>query len=451
MISTQALPSLADARDTAALGTGATSMKPIIRAAIYAALFIVAMKGIVALALEGQNVTPIWIASAILAWALISSPTRDWALVAGFAAIAHIAMAVLDGLSPATAAIYFTANVGGPLLCATLMRWQGITMDFEERGEVFRFLGLAGIIAPAASSAVIAIGTMVNPSRFELEDLGVWFLADALSYVVFIPIFHSIATGAWRSLLEDRVRVKAVILFGILIAMHIAGWYMPALIHNFWTIALVPYLVLMAFELGSAGASLAIAITAIGLLGNGLVVERPADAFLNTSVYLLASQFYIAAVATCLLPLAAALEEKNRLYEKASEALGDAQAAWGSLIAAEAHYRLIADNAGDMVMRIGLDGHIIFASPACRIIRDDVASLEGDDITDLIHPDDAQRASQDLRAFIAESVLDSPHSLSVRMKSAQGAWLAMDIRATLVGAKGPEPEEMIVVLREVNA
>ena len=37
------------------------------------------------------------------------------------------------------------------------------------------------------------------------------------------------------------------------------------------------------------------------------------------------------------------------------------------------------------------------------------------------------------------------------MKSAQGAWLAMDIRATLVGANGPEPGEMIVVLREVNA
>ncbi len=104
-----------------------------------------------------------------------------------------------------------------------------------------------------------------------------------------------------------------------------------------------------------------------------------------------------------------------------------------------------------MVMRVGLDGHIIFASPACRLIREDVASLEGDDISDLMHPDDAPKADADMRAFIARGVIDEPYSISFRMKSAQGAWLPMNIRATLVGTQGPQPEELIIVLRQVTA
>ena len=110
-----------------------------------------------------------------------------------------------------------------------------------------------------------------------------------------------------------------------------------------------------------------------GLLAYALFSSETTRRGMDPADYIVSVQVYLAALVACILPLAAALAEKQKLYETASEALGDAQAAWGSLIAAEAHYRLIADNAGDMVMRVGLDGHIIFASPACRLIREDVA------------------------------------------------------------------------------
>jgi hypothetical protein len=56
-----------------------------------------------------------------------------------------------------------------------------------------------------------------------------------------------------------------------------------------------------------------------------------------------------------------------------------------------------------------------------------------------------------MRAFIARGVVDEPYSISFRMKSARGAWLPMNIRATLVGTHGPQPEELIIVLRQVTA
>ena len=286
-----------------------------VRGLIYAVLFVLAMELSVDLARFGANVTPVWIASAIFAWALLSSRTREWPMLAGLFIAAHIARAIYVGDNAVNELLYLTLNIGAPLLCAGLLRWSGNALEFEDRASVVRFLLIAGLAAPAASVMVVAAGSFISPQRFDLADIGTWFLAESLSYVVFLPIFCSIGSGAWRQLVSPRLRTKAVILLSILIAAEIAAWYMPGRIHNFFTIAAVPYLVLVAFELGSAGASAAIAIVAITMLGNGLLVPRPPGAPLDTADYLLATQFYIAAIATCVLPLVAALDEKNRLYE----------------------------------------------------------------------------------------------------------------------------------------
>ncbi len=423
----------------------------IVRGVIYAALFFLAMELSVELARFGQNVTPIWIASAILAWALLASPTREWPAMIGFFVAAHIARAIYLRDNAINESIYLLTNVGGPVLCASLLRGSGNALEFEDRTSVFRFLLIGGLAAPAASAAVVAAGSFLSPSRFELEDLGTWFLADALSYVVFLPIFCAIGSGAWRQLVAPRLRTRAIILFAILIAAEVAAWYLPVRLHNFFTIAAVPYLVLIAFELGSAGASAAIAIVAITMLGNGLLVPRPAGASLNSADYLLATQFYIAAIATCVLPLVAALEEKNRLYESASSALADAQSAWGDLIAAEAHYRLIADNSHDMVMRLDLDGVVIFASPACRTICADVHELEGREILDLVHTEDQPRVRTDLKDFIASGDIDRPRTLGARLRMADGGWRTFGITATLITSRGNDAEEIIATLREVAA
>lgn len=430
---------------------GENLTRTIARGLAYATVFVATMHITVELARYGANVTPIWIASAILAWVLLTSQTRDWPILIGLFAAGHIARAIYMGDAPVNEIIYLITNIGGPLVCASLLRMSGHALEFEDRASVFRFLLIGGIAAPAASTSVIAIGSLINPSRFQIDDLITWFLADALSYVVFLPIFCSISSGSWRELISSRLRVKAAVLLGILLIAEIAAWYMSPRIHNFFTIAAVAYLVLIAFELGSAGASLAIAITAICMLGNGLVVPRPPGAQLNTADYLLAIQLYTATIATCLLPLVATLDEKNRLYESTSRALADAQAAWGELIAAEAHYRLIADNSRDAVMRLDLDGVVIFASPACRIISADVHELEGHEITDFVHQEDLPHVRSNLSSFISAGEIDRPHSIRMRLRVADGGWRSFDVAATLITSRGSDPEEIIAVLREVQA
>lgn len=446
----QALPIARDARDIAVLGAGNTFMQAAIRAALFAALFIISMEAVIAVARFGENVTPLWIASAVLAWALIAAPTRDWPLIAGLAALFHVLRAVYYGEQPATEAIYLLANVGGPLLCAALMRWRGAALTFEDRSSVFALLIIAGVVAPAASTAVIGVGTLVDPMRFEIEDLGVWFLSDALSYLVFLPVFRSLAKGGWRELLTPANRARTVLLIGFLIVLLAAEWVMPADWRRSFPTLLVPYLIFIVFELGQAGARAALAITTAGLLLYAIFGPNAVRPGMSMTDYIVSVQIYLAAVVACLLPLAAVLRERQKLYETASEALADAQAAWGGIIAAEAQYRLVADNTNEMILRVGLDGSILFASPACRALAKNPESLQRKTLADLVHPDDAATARAFLAKALAEGAVDHPHRMQFRLRNAADNWSLFDVSLTLVASGNHEPGEFIAVLQQVQ-
>lgn len=452
----QTLPIGPAPRDTGPEGTEAmVAGKPaagtIIRALIYALAFVAAMEAAISLARFGAPVTPIWIASAILAWALITAPSRDWIVILAFATAAHIARAVIVGDKPANEVIYLLANVGGPLACASLMRLQEATLEFDDRSSVVRFLLSCGIMAPALSTCIIGLGTLVDPGRFRAQDLGAWFLSDALSYVVFLPVFKIMISGGWRDLMAPALRLKTLLLFGALIASLAALWIMPEAVRLPFQFLLIPALVFLVFELGMVGARAAIIISTVGFLLHALTGSEAARDGLTPGEFIFATQIYIAAVAACILPLAAALGEKQNLYEAASESLADAQTAWADLIAAEAHYRLVADNSRDMIMRIGLGGAIIFASPACRTLAPDVSELDGQDFGVLVHPDERQRIASEIIAFVKADQLDLPHTFRARLKLASGDWRAFDIVATLVASRGRDAEEIIAVLREAQA
>jgi PAS domain S-box-containing protein len=451
MPTSQALQTPARAREGAGVDGITITPRAVVRAAAYALLFVGAMQVMLILARFGENVTTIWVASAVLAWALISTPTREWILVIGFAVVAHVARAVLTGEQAHNEVIYLTANVGGPLVCASLLRWRRIGMAFEDRSSVFWFLLFAGVVAPAFAAATASVGTLVNPRRFEIDDLGVWFLADTLSYVVFMPVLMAVSSGGWRDLWRPGLRARAVVLLTLLVALLVAEWFMPPDLRRSFPILLIPFLIFIVFELGLAGGRAALLISTVGLLVYALFSAESSRRGMSLTEYIVSVQIYLAAVVTCILPLAATLAEKQKLYESVSEALEEAQSAWSGLIAAEAHYRLIADNARDLVMRLDLDGVIIFASPACRLISVNVHDLEGRQLHTLAHPDDGARVRSELDGFIKTNMIDHPRTIRTRLKDADGAFRSFDVVSTLISSREGVADEVIAVLREVAA
>lgn len=430
---------------------GDSLLRQTVRAFIFAALYFAAMVGAISLTRFGAQVSPLWIASAVLAWALISAPTRHWPLVLGASALAHVTAAWIVGDQTDVEIIYLIANLASPLVFASIMRARGDEMAFEDRREVLWFLLIGGVIAPFVSTTISTVGTFVDFARFSPRVFSIWFLSDALSFVAFLPILKTLAEGDWRDLFTPGSRRKSVVLFTILIAAHAISWMLPAAGYRIFLLLLLAYSILMAFELGLAGSRAAIGITVILLVAGALFAPVPADRGLDPQQYLLALQVYMAVLVVSVLPMAAALAEKQRLYETASEALHDAQSAWGELIAAEAHYRLMADNTTDMILRLSLEGAILFASPACSKLSADTEALHERLLTDLCHEDDRLRVRSEIEQLVLGGALDRPRSFQARLKDVNGDWRQYDVSATLTAPHGGAADEIVAVLRQAPA
>ncbi|HEX7758124.1 MAG TPA: PAS domain S-box protein [Caulobacteraceae bacterium] len=73
-----------------------------------------------------------------------------------------------------------------------------------------------------------------------------------------------------------------------------------------------------------------------------------------------------------------------------------------ALAKSEAQYRLLAENATDVIASCGLDGIITYVSPSAeRLYGYKVAELIGSDAVRLVHPDDIEMVQRQLRAMIA--------------------------------------------------
>lgn len=415
-----------------------------LRGAIFAGLYFVAMVACIMLGRFGAQVTPIWVPSSLFAWALLTTPRAGWPALIGFVSIAHVLGAFVVGDQFTVELIYLVANIASPALLVWLMQRRSDELEFEDRNEVIRFLIYGGALAPALSTAIASAPSLLDGS-FSTHFAAVWFLADGLSFIVFLPLFKVVATNGWKRLREPDLRVRAFALLGALVVMHAISAFLPAGGYRIFMMLLIPFLIYIAFDAGMTAARAALALSAVLLLSIALFAPAPADRGMDPQGYLLAMQLYLAATVACVLPIAAALDERQRLYEAASEALQDAHQAWGELVAAEAHYRLIADHSTDKVLHVRTDGEIVFASPACDALSGNGDTLNGTNFTAITHADDQSRLRQEIAALVASGSFDQSREWQLRLRDMNDAWRPYHVRATLITG-----DEFVAVLRQVQ-
>jgi len=107
-----------------------------------------------------------------------------------------------------------------------------------------------------------------------------------------------------------------------------------------------------------------------------------------------------------------------------------------ALLESEAQFRLLAENASDMISRHATNGIFLYVSPACEmLIGYEPEELIGKPIIDFIYPEDR---AQILR-LVSESTADSTvHTITYRAhhKNGQYIWLETSARAILDQADG---------------
>ena len=101
-----------------------------------------------------------------------------------------------------------------------------------------------------------------------------------------------------------------------------------------------------------------------------------------------------------------------------------AHEAQDALRSAEERYRMVVENAHDMITLIDLDGRILFVSPSCReVLGYDPEEIVGKRTTDLAHPDDLRLAQTSLANLRGGSSIESGE---IRLRHKNGGWVHIE-------------------------
>lgn len=410
-------------------------------------MYFVTATGCIALTRFGANVAPIWLASPILVCALISTAQRSWPLLLALAAIAHALANVIAHEPIAFAAPYLVANISDALIAGALLNRAKVNLVFADRAEVFRFLAICGLAAPASSAALVKIGLTLTGQTISDGDLITWYLAIALGMILYLPLLKALHTRAWGRLLRPQLRLRAVLLFGALVAVCAAAMYWPT--GNLLLFLIFPILILIAFDFGLAGAEAGLGLAALLLITGVVLGYRPDLGAEGPREEIVRLQLLLAALSAGILPLAAIVEEKQRLYESASHALEEAQQAWGDVIAAEANYRLLADNTRAFVLRLNAQGAIVSASVPSPILGYALHDLEGTSLSAYL--DEQSDAALRSALVTAESAAeDSASTVRLRFRGRDNSWRIFEV----VIRRAPSPpvrrREFILILTPLD-
>jgi PAS domain S-box-containing protein len=103
------------------------------------------------------------------------------------------------------------------------------------------------------------------------------------------------------------------------------------------------------------------------------------------------------------------LEEKHRALDAL---LAKAEAERAQAAASEAKYRLLVENQTDLVIKVGIDGTLLFVSPSyCRTFGKTEEELVGSQFMPLVHEDDRESTTKALK-----SLFHPPHTTSLEQR-----------------------------------
>ena len=288
--------------------------------------------------------------------------------------IGDAAASLAVGETPWMAAVLSSCN-----MAAVVVSWMGTrrfvgSSDriFESKG-LWRFIVIAGGVAPLASAviAAAAFGGLERTRTWIM--LGEWVIANGLGAVIFVPILLVVG-GARRRLAALPLTPRAVL---ALVALTAVASLVFALDYQY-AFLLFPIFLLAVFEgeiIGAAAGSLLIMLA-------GVVTEAVRRSVLGhyrviSDADMLGTQLFLTAITLVGLPLATTLEQRRALRARLSES--------------EENYRGLTEASEDLITRIDLDGFITFASRSSVSFGHPPGVLVGQRFADLVFDDDRAR------------------------------------------------------------
>jgi len=416
-----------------ALRHSSSIFAPVITGSVY---FVVASLALLLSRFEG-GLAFIWGANAFLMAELLTSRTRYWPRAIMACALASAVSTALFGMGPAAAIPMAAINILESLIVAIICR--RFVPDRRLIGAirplVVFIVALCGVANVVAGGLAAMVASYLTPVTFGASWLQ-WYSGHVLGGLTFAPILILLLQGECGRWLRDtpwQAKVETVALLALfaLSMVHIFFWARYPLLFA----SLLP-LVLIAFRTGQMGAAASIIIlAAIGgaatMHGVGPMTLIPG----STGARIQYFQFYLALSFLLSMLVAAELNGRRRLFLLLQDS--------------EARYRAIAEHSGDVVLIIGVDGIIHYASPsAAEQIGCAPELLVGQSAANLVDPQDRAIVIATHRRALAQPGVN--HKVEFRPLVSDGdmQWCEMVSRA-VVDERG-KPSGVVSMIRDMS-
>ncbi|WP_161626275.1 MASE1 domain-containing protein [Sphingobium baderi] len=357
-------------------------VREVTRAALLAAIYLIAACLAARFTRFEGGVAMIWIANAILFADLRYRPDHSWLARCLACAAAGGFATWFFGFGPAAAlplaVINITEAVGGAMM---MRRFLPVLGNLSSPREIGVLVLVAGIMLPAATAFPAAFVAHEVAGVSYWANWSGWFAGHALGALTVVPFLNLVLNGDVRGWARQARRAEWVeagcLLSGVIVisAGVFAQERLPLLFLPF-----AP-MMLAVFRLGRLGAAASLLLltfvgTALTLMGEGPITLIRAGAGLKVQFF----QFYLVVAMLMTLPAAAELKRRKKLYSRLQQS--------------SALYKVIADRTGDIILAVELDGTIAYASPSLRTIGGyDPAAWKGRRARDIIFADDVDEVA----------------------------------------------------------
>lgn len=393
-----------------------------------------------------DRVTPIWLSNGFLAAYLLSAPSRRWPAIIVGGLIGALIAGAHAGDSPLVNAILVTLNVSQAVLAAFLVRRTvGQEIDLGRPRDMLAFVLLAGGLAPLVIGPLAAsIHTALRGGPL-LHNVIAWALNDILGMLCVGPALL-VFLRAGRYLRERPLTRDGVLSIVACCAMTLIVFGQT----RYPLLFLVPPMMLIAAwrqeVFGAALCSVLVATIALVLTLSG----RGPINLISTGDYDQSSvlQLFLAASTFISLPAAALQRQRREIMANLLKARADAELS-------EARYRLLAENALDVIAHSDLDGRMTYMSPATQTLLGYAPNeLLGWDYMKALHPDDLALISDQVRAQREASARGEILAITIEYRAFRknGATIWLESRPTL--ACDPEtgqPVGVTDIIRDITA
>ncbi len=393
-----------------------------------------------------DHVTPIWLSNGFLAAFLLSSPSRRWSAIILGGIVGALAAGAHAGDSPMVNVILVTMNVSQAVLAAFLVRKAvGEAIDLGRPRHMLAFVLLAGGLAPLVTGPIAALIHTALRGGALLHNVIAWALNDILGMLCIGPAIL-VFLKARRYLQEKPLTRDGVFSILACCAMTLIVFAQT----RYPLLFLVPPMMLIAAwrqeVFGAALCSVLVAAIALvlTLAGRGPINLINGGAYDQSSVL----QFFLAVSTFVSLPAAALQRQRRDIVAKLITARAEAELS-------EARYRLLAENALDIIAHSDLEGRMTYMSPATRtILGYDAKELLGWAYMKVLHREDAPRIADLVRAQREASGRGEVMSITVEYRAFRkdGAMIWLESRPTLAcDARTGQPVGVTDIIRDITA